>query len=209
MCFIFSGVRNLFFYTTSLYVCRLRNMRCWNKVLHFFYRCTVHFEIYPVHSPTNALYINLVKTFKFTSKYTTNSLLHDSIFSDHHQGFSSVPNYLVTECFKINITLVGTEKAPWWWSLKTETCRSDVIVYVNLNLKLLTKLINSAFVGEWTGYKFFTFRICNILNIIQVYFELKFQDEGKGKAIPLQAWRDPNSARRLRLPDFKTIGIWR
>ena len=32
------------------------------------YRCTVHFEIYVVHSPTNALFINLVKTFKFTSK---------------------------------------------------------------------------------------------------------------------------------------------
>ena len=29
------------------------------------------------------------------------------------------------------------------------------------------------------------------------------------KAIPLQAWRGPECSRRLRLPDFKTIGIWR
>jgi hypothetical protein len=29
---------------------------------------------------------------------------------------------------------------------------------------------------------------------------------GKGKAIPLQAWRGPEGTRRLRLPDFKTIG---
>jgi len=29
----------------------------------------------------------------------------------------------------------------------------------------------------------------------------------KGKAIPLQAWRGPEVSRRLRLPDFKTIGI--
>jgi hypothetical protein len=29
----------------------------------------------------------------------------------------------------------------------------------------------------------------------------------KGKAIPLQAWRGPAGSRRLRLPDFKTIGI--
>jgi hypothetical protein len=29
---------------------------------------------------------------------------------------------------------------------------------------------------------------------------------GKGKAIPLQAWRDPESSRRLRLSDFKIIG---
>jgi len=28
----------------------------------------------------------------------------------------------------------------------------------------------------------------------------------KGKAIPLHAWTDPEGSRRLRLPDFKTIG---
>jgi len=32
---------------------------------------------------------------------------------------------------------------------------------------------------------------------------------GKGKAIPLQAWTGPEGSRRLRLPDFKTIGTWR
>ena len=30
-----------------------------------------------------------------------------------------------------------------------------------------------------------------------------------GKAIPLQAWTGPEGSRRLRLPDFKTIGTWR
>jgi len=30
--------------------------------------------------------------------------------------------------------------------------------------------------------------------------------KGKGKAIPLQAWTGPDSSRRLRLPDFKTVG---
>ena len=28
----------------------------------------------------------------------------------------------------------------------------------------------------------------------------------KGKANPLQAWTGPEGSRRLRLPDFKTIG---
>jgi hypothetical protein len=32
---------------------------------------------------------------------------------------------------------------------------------------------------------------------------------GKGKAIPLQALTGPEGSRRLRLPDFKTIGTWR
>jgi hypothetical protein len=31
----------------------------------------------------------------------------------------------------------------------------------------------------------------------------------KGKAIPLQALTGPEGSRRLRLPDFKTIGTWR
>ena len=32
--------------------------------------------------------------------------------------------------------------------------------------------------------------------------------KGKGKAIPLQAWTGPEGSRRMRLPDFKTIGTW-
>jgi len=31
-------------------------------------------------------------------------------------------------------------------------------------------------------------------------------NKGKGKALPLQAWTGPEGSRRLRLPDFKTIG---
>jgi hypothetical protein len=57
-----------------------------------FYRRTMHFEIYVVHSTTNALFINLAKSFKFTLKYTIILLLHVSVFSDHHQGVLSVPN---------------------------------------------------------------------------------------------------------------------
>jgi hypothetical protein len=30
--------------------------------------------------------------------------------------------------------------------------------------------------------------------------------KGKSKAIPLQVWKGPEGSRRLRLPDFKTIG---
>jgi hypothetical protein len=32
--------------------------------------------------------------------------------------------------------------------------------------------------------------------------------KGKGKAIPVQAWTGSEGSRRLRLPDFKTIGTW-
>jgi len=62
------------------------------KIRNNICRCTVHFEIYVVHSPTNALFINLVKSFKFTLKYTIISLLHVSVFNDHNQRALSVPN---------------------------------------------------------------------------------------------------------------------
>jgi hypothetical protein len=47
---------------------------------------------YVVQSPTNALFINLVKSFQFTLKYTTISLLHVSVFNDPNQGALSVTN---------------------------------------------------------------------------------------------------------------------
>ena len=66
------------------------------EILHFVsnnsYRRTVLFETYAVHSPTNALFINLVKSFKLTLNHTIISLLHVSVFNDHNQGALSVPN---------------------------------------------------------------------------------------------------------------------
>jgi len=32
------------------------------------------------------------------------------------------------------------------------------------------------------------------------------KDKGKSKAMPLQAWTDPEGSRGLRLADFKTVG---
>jgi len=32
------------------------------------------------------------------------------------------------------------------------------------------------------------------------------EGKGKGKAIPLQAWTGLKGSRRMKLPDFKTIG---
>jgi hypothetical protein len=41
---------------------------------------------HPVHSPTNALFINLVKSLKFTLKYTIILPLYVSVFNEHNQG---------------------------------------------------------------------------------------------------------------------------
>ena len=44
------------------------------------------------------------------------------------------------------------------------------------------------------------------LHLILISTGYKGKGKGKGKAIPLQAWTGPEGSRRLRLPDFKTIG---
>jgi len=38
---------------------------------------------------------------------------------------------------------------------------------------------------------------------------IKYVNKGKGTAIPWQAWIGPEGSRRLRLPDFKTVGTWK
>jgi hypothetical protein len=38
------------------------------------------------------------------------------------------------------------------------------------------------------------------------YYNRGMAATNKGKEIPLQAWAGPEGSRRLRLPDFKTVG---
>jgi hypothetical protein len=64
--------------------------REWRKVIFIVAPCILKSI---VHSPKNAQFINLVKSFKFTLKYTIISLLRVSVFNDHNQGALSVPNW--------------------------------------------------------------------------------------------------------------------
>jgi len=103
--------------------------------------------------------MNLVKGFKFTLKHTIISLLHVSVFNDHHQGALSVPNEIyiyvktlgkITSFYKLGDVTACRRAARVLCAVQseTETCRSDIIVHFSVNLIVLTKLINSAFVGE-------------------------------------------------------------
>jgi hypothetical protein len=40
----------------------------------------------------------------------------------------------------------------------------------------------------------------------KMLLNLKLKGKGKGKAIPLQPLTGPEGSRRLKFPDFKTIG---
>ena len=51
-----------------------------------FHRCTVHLDIYKVHTPSNAVLIKIDKFFKIYIKNHFDLLLHISVFKeDHHQ----------------------------------------------------------------------------------------------------------------------------
>jgi len=47
------------------------------------------------------------------------------------------------------------------------------------------------------------------MRFLKANWLLNSEYAGVKKAIPLQAWTGPEGSRRLRLPDFKTIGTGR
>jgi hypothetical protein len=49
--------------------------------------------------------------------------------------------------------------------------------------------------------------VCSVLLDNFVQKNIINQVKGEGKANPAQAWTVPEGSRRLRLPEFKTIGI--
>jgi len=71
-----------------------------------------------------------------------------------------------------------------------ETLSHISVIY--MRKKKLKCVVNSRLDFEW---------VCMEILIYNVYI-----GEGIGKVIPLQAWTDPEGSRRLRLPDFKTVG---
>jgi len=44
------------------------------------------------------------------------------------------------------------------------------------------------------------------LQVVTAFVQMVILLVVKGKVIPLQAWTGPEESRKLRLPDFKTIG---
>ena len=49
----------------------------------------------------------------------------------------------------------------------------------------------------------FSYQVCCIVGC---GYNNKDTEKGEGKAIRLQAWTGSEDSRRLRLPDFKTVG---
>ena len=80
-----------------LYTLRFFSSKC--SLFHnanLFGYCIIHIlytECAEIKKKFRRQRVNLVKSFKFTLKYTIISLLHASVFNDHHQGALSIPDY--------------------------------------------------------------------------------------------------------------------
>jgi hypothetical protein len=80
---------------------------------------------------------------------------------------------------------------------------SETTAHCNGNSILTAKSTYLSLSAQWLSERIVLclFRLCLLLYTCR--------DNCKGNSIPLQAWKGPESSRRLRLPDFKTIGTWR
>jgi hypothetical protein len=97
----------------------------------FFYPCTVHFDIYKVHTPTNALFIKLDTVFKFTLKTTlacSYMFRSATIIREPSLEPGSNEGSLM---MVVDRNMLGQAK-----------------VIFNVNFKTLSILIKSVFVGE-------------------------------------------------------------
>jgi hypothetical protein len=71
--------------------------------------------------------------------------------------------------------------------------------YIEKSEKKCVKLVENPQLPQdarSTEYKILMWRSCPSILLLP----------SEGKAIPLHAWTGPEGSRRLRLPDFKTIG---
>jgi hypothetical protein len=72
-----------------------------------------------------------------------------------------------------------------------------ILTWVDVTRKQLCQIPNAGVSDCWAGLP---------LNEINFNVPPLSLVHNKGKAIPLQALTDPEGSRRLRLPDFKTVG---
>jgi len=87
------------------------------------------------------------------------------------------------------------------------TFQTQSTSYINIAFNILLSR-STAYVAEIIGYQDHGLRYNTHINNWSDIHNLSSKQD-KGKAIPLQAWTGPEGSKRLRLPDFMTIGTWR
>ena len=92
------------------------------------------------------------------------------------------------------------------WSLKVWPARGLNNFISAVSIRRLCEAVRVQFSDPYKNVGktkvLYNFKIVSVLTFLKIVLSIV-------KAIPLQAWTGPDGSRRLRLPDFKTIGTWR
>jgi len=91
-------------------------------------------------------------------------------------------------------------QAVWGWHDSVEIYRSVIVCEIIVDLLVR---VQNWLQAVWGWHD--SIETCRSVIICEIFVQLLVIV----KAIPLQAWTGPEGSRRLRLPDFKTIGTWR
>jgi len=132
------------------------------------------------------------------------------------------------DCIKIDLKVIDLERADWinmaegkegWYSSREDGietlgfkkfeqfCDWETLSFPKPLFHQLFIYLVSSLVTDYIHYISGSDEIIEELCVWNRTPE--FLHYEKGKAIPLQAWTGPEDSRRLRLPDFMTIGTWR
>jgi len=144
------------------------------------------------HRTTGILEHTAVKVSKLT-KITRNSP-----HCCHNPGFSNVDSLTSEMSYVCMLTKQKFTSHFLPFVTYRTACQYNLRIY-SMKLQVIPRL----YLGiHHKGLKKKKKNFCRIL-------QCSAQHKNCKKAIPLQAWTGPEGSRRLRLPDFKTIGTWR
>ena len=97
-------------------------------------------------------------------------------------------------------------------SLGKATFKTPATIYMAVSVTMVSNLVDEWQVNELRRWRSSLLgHVTGLLQAPQLTAGVLLPQSvrGKSKAVPLQAWTGPEGSRRLRLPDFKTIGTWR
>jgi len=100
-----------------------------------------------------------------------------------------------------------------YWNINIHILLDRIYIFVQQGsiISIDQKMLYPIFFQSLLVYLDFHNSIGSFLLLISMHItksHVQFPLQGKGEAMPLQAWSGPEGFRRLRLPDFKTIDTW-
>jgi len=158
-----------------------RNMLSWLKSLINCY-CCIWFVVHIIISIPSC------------SKHRIHAKTQSFQFPIRHWTWHSIIYYLNSQSMSYNLFLTSLDVS------------SNLFYYYRMYYLKLVKFL-------FLNNAFYLYLVCQIPNLVEEIWLISnhkaLKPRCKGKAIPVQGWEGSEGPRSLRIPDFKTINIWR